>query len=117
MGAAPWVDQPTGLSVNASALVSTGAFSVTEWSTTTFGANQEAYITMTTPAPTATPPPFDARGSFSLAGAEVWSSDVGVSFIPLVMLLALGVLFDLLDRLAGVLGDQLGGGARQLVAG
>ena len=31
--------------------------------------------------------------AFSLAGAEVWSSDLGVSFIPLVMLLALGVLF------------------------
>jgi len=31
--------------------------------------------------------------AFSFAGAEVWSSDLGVSFIPLVMLLALGVLF------------------------
>ena len=51
--AAPWVDQPTGLSVDANALVSSGAYSATEWSGTTFGPNQEAYITVTTPAPTA----------------------------------------------------------------
>src|SRR3954469_8500219 len=36
---------------------------------------------------------FRPLGTFSLAGAEVWSSDRGVSFIPLVMLVALGVLF------------------------
>ena len=34
--------------------------------------------------------PLDA---FSLAGSEVWPSDLGVSFIPLVMLVALGILF------------------------
>jgi len=31
--------------------------------------------------------------AFSVAGAEVWSSGLAVSFIPLVMLLSLGVLF------------------------
>jgi EmrB/QacA subfamily drug resistance transporter len=31
--------------------------------------------------------------AFSVGGAEVWSSDVGVSFIPMVMLVALGILF------------------------
>jgi EmrB/QacA subfamily drug resistance transporter len=36
---------------------------------------------------------FRPLGSFSVAGAEVWSSDLGVSLIPLVMLVALLVLF------------------------
>ncbi|HEY3670400.1 MAG TPA: MFS transporter [Acidimicrobiia bacterium] len=31
--------------------------------------------------------------TFSVAGAEVWSSDLGVSFIPVVMLVAIGILF------------------------
>ena len=31
--------------------------------------------------------------AFNLGGTEVWPSDLGVSFIPLVMLVALGVLF------------------------
>ena len=74
---APWVDELTGLSVDANTLASSGAYAATEWGGAVFGPNQEAYITIATPAPTASEQDLMLKvqgASWTSGHIEVWYS-------------------------------------------